>query len=304
MKRKRVLILVVVITVILLFTVGVTYAFFNYNRTGTNNSQLVAGDIYMHFKETNQLTIENAMPYSISYKHNSNITEEEVNLCVDYLTSYWGPEEDNTDPGETYKSFCQGTGTISGITFQTWLDDDRFNVEDLIYFEENNIMIIGQEGIAIKDYDASCGSDVIIPKTINGYPVTMITTQSGTDIPSQIANKISNRLYSNNLNYRNKEYNVTELFQSDIGAFQNKGLTSVIIPDSVIYIGTKAFTENTLRSVVIPNSVKSINAYAFTYNRITSVIIPDNVTYLSCAAFDDFVEITKRDDLVCVNDVR
>ena len=533
MKDKKVLILVVVITVILLFTVGVTYAFLNYSQTGTSNSQLIVGDIYMHFKETNQLTIENAMPYSISYKHNSNITEEEVNLCVDYLTSYWGPEEDNTDPGETYKSFCQGTGTrwgitfqealdedlingedliyfeenniikspfvdlpyfeftidgkntyekediwyeivlshgnshatrkerikdnllkfrlvevidgeekilftnrsykdltnkrvwvdtilkntlnevvhiyrlymwiddsvrigntveadydietwnnevyasikvnvtgdfnektveteascfeteiytyyehnsniseeevnlcvnyltsnwgleedntnpgetyesfcqgtgtISGITFQTWLDDDRFNVEDLIYFEENNIMIIGQEGIAIKDYDASCGSDVIIPKTINGYPVTMITTQSGTDIPSQIANKISNRLYSNNLNYRNKEYNVTELFQSDIGAFQNKGLTSVIIPDSVIYIGTKAFTENTLRSVVIPNSVKSINAYAFTYNRITSVIIPDNVTYLSCAAFDDFVEITKRDDLVCVNDVR
>ena len=64
MKDKKVLILGVVITVILLFTVGVTYAFFNYNRTGTNNSQLVAGDIYMHFQETNQLTIENAMPQS------------------------------------------------------------------------------------------------------------------------------------------------------------------------------------------------------------------------------------------------
>ena len=64
MKDKKILIIGVVITVILLFTVGVTYAFFNYNRTGTNNSQLVVGDIYMHFQETNQLTIENAMPQS------------------------------------------------------------------------------------------------------------------------------------------------------------------------------------------------------------------------------------------------
>ena len=38
MKRKRVLIIGVVITVILLFTVGVTYAFLNYSQTGTSNS--------------------------------------------------------------------------------------------------------------------------------------------------------------------------------------------------------------------------------------------------------------------------
>ena len=64
MKDKKVLIIGVVITVILLFTVGITYAFYSYNRTGTNNSQLVVGDIYMHFNESNELTITNAMPQS------------------------------------------------------------------------------------------------------------------------------------------------------------------------------------------------------------------------------------------------
>ena len=438
MKDKKVLILVVVITVILLFTVGVTYAFLNYSQTGTSNSQLIVGDIYMHFQETNQLTIINAMPqstydtnnyfeftidgkntytkediwyeivlsygdshatrterirddllkfrlvevvdgveqelfnnksyndltnrrvwvdtipkntlnevvhtyrlymwisdsvrignasdidYDIEtwnnevyasikvnvtgdfnekvveteascfeteiytyYEHNSNITEEEVNLCVNYLTSNWGPEEDNTEEGETYESFCQGTGTPYGATFQEMLDAPRtpFNDEDLIYFEENNI-IIGQEGIAIKDYDASCGSDVIIPKTINGYPVTMITTQSGIDIPRQIANKISNRHYSNNLNYRNKEYNVTELVSEVFfGAFEGKGLTSVIIPDSVIYIGTEAFIGNNLTSVIIPDSVKVIGDYAFRYNYLTSVVISNSVIYIGTEAF-------------------
>ncbi len=64
-------------------------------------------------------------------------------------------------------------------------------------------------------------------------------------------------------------------------------------------ISLRAFQRKGLTSVVIPNSVKSIKAWAFTSNRITSVIIPDSVTYLSCGVFDDFVEIIKRDDLVC-----
>ena len=237
MKERKILIIGIIMAVVLLFSLGITYAIFNYVRTGTNNSQLIVGDIYMHYNETNELTITNAMPYSISYKHNNNITEEEVNLCVDYLTSNIGPEEDNTDPGETYESFCQGTGTRWGMTFQERIDNYRFDEDVLIHFEENNI-IIGQEGIAITDYDASCGSDVIIPKSINGYPVT-------------------------NIGY---------------DAFKRKGLTSV----------------------TIENGVEEINDSAFSNNNLTAVTIPDSVIYLSCAAFDDTVEITKRDDLVCI----
>ena len=70
MKEKKVLIIGVVITVILLFTVGITYAAFNYNRTGTNNSQLVVGDIYMHYNEINELIISDAMPQS-TYDENN-----------------------------------------------------------------------------------------------------------------------------------------------------------------------------------------------------------------------------------------
>ena len=70
MKEKKVLIIGVVITVILLFTVGITYAAFNYNRTGTNNSQLVVGDIYMHYNEINELIISDATPQS-TYDENN-----------------------------------------------------------------------------------------------------------------------------------------------------------------------------------------------------------------------------------------
>ena len=70
MKRNKTIIIISFITILLLLTVGITYAAFNYNRTGTNNSQLVAGDIYMHYNETNELTITNAMPQSTYTENN------------------------------------------------------------------------------------------------------------------------------------------------------------------------------------------------------------------------------------------
>ena len=44
-------------------TLGLTYAIMvEYGRLGRENSQLVLGDIYMHYKENNQLLLEDAMP--------------------------------------------------------------------------------------------------------------------------------------------------------------------------------------------------------------------------------------------------
>ena len=316
MKRKKVLIIGVVITVILLFTVGITYAAFNYNRTGTNNTQLVVGDIYMHYNETNQLTIENAMPYSISgYKHNSNITEEEVSVCVTYLTSIFGSEEDNMWEGESYESFCRGTGTRYGYTFQQWLDNNWFYEEALTYLEENNIIktayvnlpyfeftidgkntyteediwyeivlsygdphetrterlrddllkfrlvevvdascfttIINNSTITITDYDKSCGIDVIIPKTINGYLVTSIGDNA---------------------------------FQYDYQV-DSARITSVVIPDSVTSIADMAFWGNDLINVIIPDSVTTIGNYAFYFNYLETVELGANVQTIGDHAF-------------------
>ena len=90
MKEKKVLIIGVVITVILLFTVGITYAAFNYNRTGTNNSQLVVGDIYMHYEETSPaITLNNMLPMNV-YVLNTNINEDIILECNEYLYNTYG----------------------------------------------------------------------------------------------------------------------------------------------------------------------------------------------------------------------
>jgi hypothetical protein len=64
-------------------------------------------------------------------------------------------------------------------------------------------------------------------------------------------------------------------------AFEQKQLTSVVIPGSVTTIGNSAFANNRLTSVAIPGSVATIEDYAFSGNQLTNVVIPDGVTYLS-----------------------
>ena len=61
MKNKK-LIIVLSVIAILVLTIGVSFAFFTYNKVSINNSSLVVGDIYMHYNETNEFKIEGAMP--------------------------------------------------------------------------------------------------------------------------------------------------------------------------------------------------------------------------------------------------
>ncbi len=59
-KKKRILIITLVL-VLLIGIVGITYAVFSYSQTGLNQ-ELVTGDIYMHYKESNTLDFSNALP--------------------------------------------------------------------------------------------------------------------------------------------------------------------------------------------------------------------------------------------------
>ena len=71
------------------------------------------------------------------------------------------------------------------------------------------------------------------------------------------------------------------------GAFREKYIFSITIPNSVIIIGNEAFFGNFLTSVTIPNSVTSIGNSAFQNNLLTSVTIPNSVTSIDYRAFQN-----------------
>jgi len=80
----------------------------------------------------------------------------------------------------------------------------------------------------------------------------------------------------------NQTFAVTSV---DNSAFQNAGLTSVSIPNSVTSIGINAFRGNLLTTVSIPNSVTSIGISAFRTNQLTSVTIGSSVSVISRNVF-------------------
>ena len=91
-------------------------------------------------------------------------------------------------------------------------------------------------------------------------------------------------------------YTIPEGIESIVGsAFANcTGLTSVIIPNSVTYIGSSTFAYcSGLTSVTIPNSVTIIGASVFSgCSGLTSIEIPNTVTYIGSYAFYDCTGLT------------
>ena len=64
--------------------------------------------------------------------------------------------------------------------------------------------------------------------------------------------------------------------QSD--AFYRNGLTEVTLPDSLLFIGERAFMENNV-SLTLPNNLTYIGEYAFAYTNIVGTLTLKNIVY-------------------------
>ena len=235
-----------------------------------------------------------------SYQLNNNMTEEELAVCVDYF------KDEKFEYGSTPESFCKGTGSMYWEqTFQYELDNYGYDESNLTYLEENNI-VSSFDSVAISGYDETCGSDVVIPKTINGYLVTKIglfdnKNLNSVVIPNSVRTIGGGAFEDNNLTSVVFEKN-SKLTRIGEYAFKNNSLTSMLIPNSIIVIDNKAFNNNKLTSLTFEENskVREIGDSAFRENLLINVEIPNSVTkWLHCNAFDNDVQIIKNENLSC-----
>ncbi|WP_261809247.1 leucine-rich repeat protein [Levilactobacillus humaensis] len=70
------------------------------------------------------------------------------------------------------------------------------------------------------------------------------------------------------------------------GAFSQKGLISVKLPDSLINISKGAFESNSLKTIAFDKALETIGNGAFSENQLATIDIPNNVTTIGGSAFD------------------
>ena len=92
MNNKKVIIISSVVIAVLILTIGITYSIFSLSKV-SKNSNLIVGDIYMHYNETtNAINITDMMPTSTI---KVNTSADKVTKCVEYLKTTYGDEWNN-----------------------------------------------------------------------------------------------------------------------------------------------------------------------------------------------------------------
>ena len=166
----------------------------------------------------------------INYKESAvtAYTVTDQSACESYLMQNWSETSENAT------TLCSG-GSVEGYT-----------LSEAIAYGDIPSSDYSAAGLNVVITPAS--TEVVIPSTIEGYPVTTIGDS----------------------------------------AFNNKGLTSVEIPSSVTTIGGSAFENNQLVSVEIPSSVTSIgnNAFDNAFNTSEEVTLKIDMTNISGLIFN------------------
>lgn len=169
------------------------------------------------------------------------------------------------------------------------------SLDDLSYTISNGeVTIIG--------CDTSASGDLVIPDTIDSYPVTSIgdraffycTKLSSITIPDSITN-IGVEAFRNcrSLTSITIPGNVSSIGRE---AFEYcTGLTSITIQEGVSILGQMAFADcDSVISVTIPGSVKTIDPAAFTScDSLKTVIIEDGVPQISTGMFNNCSMLTE-----------
>ena len=172
---------------------------------------------------------------------------------------------------ETSEFYITYPNNSNGFSTPTWMGYPAYPAEpediDFEYTIDEN------SHVTITAYIGSA-SEVVIPVTIEGMPVTTIGESAFSD-----NNSITSVIIQNGVS------------SIEDKAFESCGsLESITLPDSLTNIGLRAFSHSGLTSIVIPGSVAEISEKAFYYcESLTDVVIQDGVSIIGEDAFSDCI---------------
>ena len=159
-NRKKVISISLIVGLILIVTLGVSYAFYNNLILGDYNQVLVTGDIYMNYVETNGINITNAVP----------MTKKEALASDDNVFNFQIVGK-NTSSKDIYYGISLVNGdSIEGKT--------RINPEDV------NVYLTSEDDVLI---------DAIRYKSFDNTRIWVDTIPAGTD--TEITKNYSLRIW-------------------------------------------------------------------------------------------------------------
>ncbi len=151
--------------------------------------------------------------------------------------------------------------TITG--FIGWVDDDgneydggtkieydgaEYRAKILYTLQDDDVEVSDEGLITSCSYDFTY-TDIIIPEVLDGITILGVDDGSWT------------------------------------GVFDDKGITSLQLPATMLHIGDYAFSDNELSDLTIPDGVKYIGLQAFSSNDFDDIDLPNSVTYIGQQAF-------------------
>ncbi len=253
----------------------------------------IMGDTY---KSTESVEAADNYIQSVKMLFSTYILDSEYSseFFATFADSIWLSSEEKQEIAE-----CQGTidsfkktlnfacGWLTGIKgYVDYHEEDAPNYganvpsSDVEIYTEGFKYTLSNDGTyySVTDIGTVTATNVIIPSTYNGLPVTKIgrsafdgcTDLTSITIPDSVTS-IDRRAF-----------------------FGCTGLTSITIPNSVTSIGSLAFAGCTgLTSIPLPDSVTSIYSTEFYgCTGLTSITIPDSVTYIYGGAFSGCYRLT------------
>lgn len=289
MKNKKILIITFIL-VLVISVFGISFALYTYNKT-SSNSKLIVGDIYMHYKESNEAilttaedtsrfyldgTFANSIMKSQSY---TSDTRNELSNCMDYFKYF------TFDNGSTSETFCKGTGTYNGSTLQEMINNNYY----FGYLYDSGVI------------------------DSNGTLNSNMTNQSYTNDTRNELSKCVDISYS----YLNNKYLISPSGQSNLNKFNDKNNNKFISIEQITSSGGPSFDDfiglcqgtrtvygydliGYINNDTIISDLENLNIIT-QYNGILSSLETGNITLNENIKNQTYQEDTRNEVTLCAN---